>query len=298
MGIKGAFYNVAALAWMGAVVGAWITIDLGHTAPWLTFSDIPGGSTGGVAGAIGLSVAGWYLLDSLNRRRERSEWTEAGQQAGLRPVDDSGDTDGPRLTGTVDGRTVTTYRDKRKLSSGGESGGKWVTFTFGKAELAGPADEGLVVGAPGGSLSASIGTVRFDEMAERAAGMEGLVAAETGDLVLVGTSPAAIEALTDGLSGKALRAIRNLEVAAIGDASGVVATWAETRNEEMEGAGSSLAEYPVDNLVERVPGDEGTVTVETKDSIRDGDDFRRFVEGVVVIADAFEEATARTPPSG
>lgn len=299
MELKGALYNVAAFAWMAIVVGAWIAIDLGYTTPWLTFSDIPGGSTGGLAGVIGLSVAGWYAISSLNRRRERAEWTEAGQQAGLRPAPDTGDTEGPKLTGTVDGRTVTTYYDKRKLSSGGdEAGGRWVTFTFGEAELAGAMDEGILVGPTAGTLSANIGTIRFDEMAERAADMEGLVVAETGNLVLVGTSPTAVNALADGMSGKALRAMGNLEVAAIGDASGVVATWAETRNDEMEGAGGTLAEYPVDNLVESVPGDAATATVEITDAIRDGNDLRRFAEGVVAIADAFEAATARTRPSG
>lgn len=78
----------------------------------------------------------------------------------------------------------------------------------------------------------------------------------------------------------------------------MVSSWAEARNEEIEGVGSSIAEYPVDNLVERVPGDAATVTVETKASIRNGDELPRFAEGVVAIADAFEEATARTPATG
>ncbi|MEF8826208.1 MAG: hypothetical protein V5A27_07705, partial [Halapricum sp.] len=103
------------------------------------------------------------------------------------------------------------------------------------------------------------------------------------------------EAVADGLSGDALRAIRDLNIGSLGDASGVVANWAEARNEELEG---SIVEFPVDNLVERVPGDAATVTVETKSSIRDGDELRRFAEGVVAIADAFEEAAAHTPVSG
>lgn len=298
MDLKGALYKAAMFAWWAVVFGGWIAIDLGHTEPWLSFSDIPGGSMGGMAGAIVAGVAGWYVVSSLNERRERGEWQEAGRQAGLRPADDSGDTKGPELTGTVDGRTVTARYDKRKMKGTGEQEGRWVTFTLGEAELPGPADEGVVVGSAGGSVDAGVGTLDFDDMAETVSAAEGLVAAETGDLVLVGTSAATVEAVADGLSGKALRAIRDLSIVSLGDASGVVASWAEARNEELEGAGSSIAEYPVDNLVERVPGDAATVTVETKASIRDGDELRRFAEAVVAIADAFEEATARTPASG
>lgn len=125
--------------------------------------------------------------------------------------------------------------------------------------------------------------------------VDGLVAAETEDLVPVGTSAAVVEAVADGLSGDALRAINDLKIGSLGDASGVVTRWTEARNEELEG---SIVEFPVDGLVERVPGDAGTVTVETKASIRDGDELRRFAEAVVAIADAFEEATAHTPASG
>jgi hypothetical protein len=132
-------------------------------------------------------------------------------------------------------------------------------------------------------------------MAETAADVEGLVAGESGDLILVGTSSSAMEALAEGLSGRALRAIGELQIVSAGDASGVVARWAEARNEELEG---SNIEYPVENLVERVPGDAGTVTVETQAAMGDGDELRRFTEGVVAIADAFEESTARTPASG
>ena len=139
-----------------------------------------------------------------------------------------------------------------------------------------------------------VGTLDFDDMAETASAVEGLVAVESGDLMLVGTAAEPMEAVADGLSGDALRAIKELKFASIGDASGVVATWAEARNEELEG---SIAEYPVDNLVERVPGAAATVTVETKESIRDGDVLRRFATGVVAIADAFEAATTRTPAS-
>lgn len=293
MDLKQAFYTAASFAWMGLVVGAWISVDQGLTEPWLSFSDIPGGSTGGMAGVIGLSFAGWVVISTLNERHESGKWQAAGQQAGLRLAGDSNDMSGPDLTGTVDGRTFTARYDKRKR--GGGRGGSWVTFTFGEAALASPAEEGVVVGTAGGSVDAGVGTLDFDDMAGTVSAVEGLVAAETGDLVFVGTSAAVVEAVADGLSGDALRAVKDLKIGSLGDASGVVAMWAEARNEELEG---SIVEFPVDNLVERVPGDAGTVTVETKASIRDGDELRRFAEAVVTIADAFEEATAHTPASG
>ena len=296
MSLQGALYRAAMAVWMVLVFGAWIYVDLGYTEPFLSFSDVPGGSMGAFVGAMGVTVAGWVLISSVQQRREGVAWQEAGRRAGLRPADDSGSTSAPALTGTVNGRTITARYDKRKM--GGAEGGTWVTFTSGEAELAGPADEGVVVGTAGGRVDAGIGTLDFDEMADTASAAEGLVAVERGDLILVGTSTEAVEAVSSGLSGDALRAIRDLSVVSIGDASGVVARWAEARNEEMEGRGSSLAEYPVDNLVERVPGDATTVTVETKSSIRDGEVLRRFAEGVVAIADAFEEATARPPSSG
>lgn len=298
MNLTGAFYRAAAVAWMIVVFGAWIYVDSGYAGSSLSFSDVPGGSTGAFIGALVVTVAGWLVVGRLNDRREKDEWKEAGRQAGLQPANDSGETRGPELTGTIDGRTITAYYDKRKVGGSEESGGSYVTFTFGEAELGGPADDGVVAGSAGDKYSSGgVGTLDFQEMGETASAVEGLVTAETGDLVLVGTSTAAVEAVATDLSGEALRAIRDLEIASVGDASGVVTTWAEARNEEMEGVGSSLAEYPVDRLVGHIPGDAATVTVETRASIRDGDELRRFAEGSVAIADAFEGATARAPSS-
>ena len=90
MDLKGAFYRAATLAWMILVFGAWIYVDLGHAEPWLSFSDVPGGSIGAFAGALVATVAGWFVTSTLNERRERAEWQEAGRQAGLHPADDSG----------------------------------------------------------------------------------------------------------------------------------------------------------------------------------------------------------------
>ncbi|MEF8887777.1 MAG: hypothetical protein V5A30_08210 [Haloarculaceae archaeon] len=295
MGLKKTFYGAARLLWLALVFGAWVSLDQGYTEPWLSFSDIPGGSEGAVAIGIAAGLVGYLLISVLHRGAEHAEWEKTGQQAGLRPGGDAGDTSGPALTGTVDGRTVTASYDKRKKSSGGQ-GSTRVMFTLCEADLAGPTDQGVVVGRAGSTVDAGVGTIDFDEMAETVSAADGLVAAEAGGLVVLGTSPAAVEAVADGSSGDALRAVRGLEIAAVGDAAGIVGRWAEARNAELEAAGNSVGQHRVDNLVERVPGDPATVTVETRGSIRNGDVLRRFAEGAVATADAFEGATDHTPP--
>lgn len=294
MDLKRAFYRTAAAAWIILVFGAWIAVDAGYAGSSLSFSDVPGGSTGAFAGALVATVAGWVVIGYLEHRHEADQWQEVGQQAGFQPV---GSKSPQELTGTVDGRTVTVRYEKR-TRGGGEGGVSHVTFTFGGTELDGPVDDALVVGRAGEKVSVEdgVGTLKFDNMAENVSAVEGLVAAETEDLVLVGTSSGVVEAVADGLSGRALRAMRDLKIVSAGDASGVVARWAEARNKEFEEAGSSI-EYPVDNLTERIPGDATTVSAEIETSIGDSDELRRFAEGVVAIADAFEEASARTPAS-
>ncbi|QLG49279.1 hypothetical protein [Natrinema halophilum] len=289
MDLKGAFLKTAAVVWMILLFGTWIYVDAGYAGSTLSFSEVPGGSMGAFVGAMIITIAGWRVIGNLQYQHEADQWREVGQQAGLQPT---GSGSPPKLTGTVDGRTVTARFEKHQVSGSEEGGGRLVTFTFADAELAGPADEGLVVGTAGERVRAhnGVGTLDFDDLYETASAA-GLVAAETEDLVLVGTSSAVVEAVVDGLSGRALHAIRDLQIVSAGDASGMVAEWAEARNDQMEGVGSSLAEHPVDNLVELVPGDAATVTVETKAAIQDGDELRRFAEGTVAIADAFEDAS-------
>ena len=296
MDLRDVLFQAATAAWMLLVVGAWMFVDAGYAEPTLSFSEIPGGSVGGMAGALVAVFAGATIIGKVRQRDEASDWREAGQQAGLRPADDETP---PALTGTVDGRTLTARYERRQRGGSTEGEVRWVPFTEADADLLSPAEAGLIVGTAGGDIHVEdgVGTLDFDDVAETASAADGLVAAETGDLVLVGTSSAAVEAVSDGLSGKALRAIGDLNIVSAGDASDVVARWAEARNEELEEAGSSVVEYPVDNLVERVPGDATTVTVEMQGSIQDGDELKRFAEGVVAIADAFEEATSPTATS-
>jgi hypothetical protein len=294
MGLKKAFYSAARLTWVAFVAGAWVSLDQGYTEPWLSVSDIPGGSTGVAAFGVVLALVGYLSISFLHRGAEQADWVEAGRQAGLRRSEDSGNTSGPTLTGTVSGRTVTASYDTRKISSGDE-GSMRVTFTLCGAKLAVPTDDGVVVGKAGETVDAGVGTIDFDEIADSVSTTEGLVAVRTVDLVFLGTSAPAVEADADGPSGAALRAVRDLKIASIGDGSGAIAGWAESRNEEFEG---SIFGFPVENFVERIPGDATTGTVETQAAIRDGDELGRFAEGVLAFTDAFEEATKRPPASG
>ena len=289
MGLKKALYGAGRLIWVGLVAGVWVSLDQGYTEPWLSFTDIPGGSVG--AGVIGVvaALAGYLYISSLLEEVEQSEWKKAGQQVGLRQSEPGGNTSGPTLSGTVDGRSVTASYDKRKMSSGNE-GNRRVTFTRCGAELTGPADEGVVVGRAGETVDAGVGTIDFDEIAESVSATEGLVAIETGELVFIGTSAPAAEAVADGPSGDALGAVRDLEIASIGDASGAIADWAQARNEGFEG---SVFGFPVENFLERIPGHAAAGTVEIQAAIRDGDELGRFAEGVVAITNAFEKATER-----
>lgn len=95
-----------------------------------------------------------------------------------------------------------------------------------------------------------------------------------------------------------LRASEDLHVAAVGDASSGVTASTELY-EELEWNGSRRAEHIVGDLVEDVPGDAVTVAIETKGQrrIQNGDELRRLAEEGVVIADAFEAATARIQSS-
>lgn len=173
-------------------------------------------------------------------------------------------------------------------------------FTYVDAELAAQAEEGVVFGNPARRDRRSMGNVDFDRFAETVSDMQGLFATTRGNLFLMGTSPAAVEAVADVASGEALRASKDLNVVAVGDASSVVAAWTEAIRKGIEWEGSWKAENSVDNLVDDVPGDAATVTIETRGQkpIRDGDELRRLAEGAVAISDAFEAATARMPPSG
>lgn len=137
----------------------------------------------GFVAAMAAVVAGWLVLSTLHQRHERAEWQEAGKQAGLRTADNGSP---PELTGTVNGRSVTARYERRTIGTTNEQGGTVVTFTLGDAALAGPADDGLVVGRAGGHVDAGVGTIVFDGMAETVSAAEGLVSAESGDLVFGG----------------------------------------------------------------------------------------------------------------
>jgi hypothetical protein len=287
MDLKRGLVSLFTLVWTALAFGAWIYVDQGFAEPFLSVADVPGGSTGAFVGAMVAAVAGWVVLGSVYRRLERADWKQTGREAGLRPA---GSGSPPELTGTVDGRTVRARLEKRTVS-GTEGSTRQVPYTVVEAELDGPADHGLVGGPADGDIDANIGTLAFEAVVENANLADDLVAVEEQGLVVAGTAETAVRALATGTMGDALRSDDQLNLLSVGDGARVVTSFAEAHNAEMEGVGRSLAEYPVDNLVEELPGDAATATVETDAHIQDGDVLRGQAAAVVAIADVFEEAT-------
>ena len=305
MDLNKVFYRVALATWIVLVIGASLSIAEGYAEPWLTISDFPGGSDGALAATIGVVLAGVVVIGFLERRDETKQWEAAGRQAGLSPVEDGSSDGASELTGSIDGRPVTARHEKRRekqgnegrqsLTSGGEGTGTvLVTYTVVEAELSDAADGGVIAAPPirGGGSAGGSGMLEIGDTAETDSGMEGVFTVAEDGLFLMGTPPAAVEAVSEGLSGRALRAIRDLQIVAVGDASGVAARLTE----EVDG-GSMFGLGMGDAILKDIPSDETRVYVETMASIRDGDELRRFAEAAVAVADAFEEANTRTSAS-
>jgi hypothetical protein len=291
MDLKKVFYRVALATWVVLVIGAGFSVSEGYTEPWLTISDFPGGSNGALAATIGTVLAGVVVIGFLERRDEAKQWEAAGRQAGLSPVGDGSSDGALELAGSIDGRPVTVRYEYRReeqgnegrhqsVRSGGDTSTRRVTYTIVEVELSGAADGGVI---------ASPASLGIGDTSETDSGAEGVFTVAEDGLFLMGTPQAAVEAVNEGVSGKALRAIRDLQIVTVGDASDVAARLTE------EVDGRSMFGIGVEDVIAKdIPKDETTVYVETMASIRDGDELRRFAEGAVAVADAFEEATART----
>ena len=295
MDARKVLFRVGLATWIVLVIGAALAISEGYTEPWLTISDFPAGSTGALAATIGAVLAGVVVIASLDRRDDAKQWEAAGRQAGLSLVGDGSSDDAVELTGSIDGRPVTARYEHRREGSGREGRSsegytERVTYTIVEAELSGAADGGVIALPPtrGGGSAGGSGLLGTGNASETDSGAEGVFTVAEDDLVLMGTPRAAVEAVSDGQSGRALRAIRDLQVVAVGDASGV----ADRLTQEV--GGSMFGFGMADAIFGDIPKDETMVYVETKASIKDGDELRRFAEGAVAVADAFEEATART----
>lgn len=289
MDLKGALLNVALLGVFLLAFGAWIAVDLGYTEPYLSMADVPGGSIGGMVAAIGAFVAGVVAVGYVKRHHESDQWTAAGRAAGLEPT---GTDTPPELTGTVDGRPVPARVERRTRTVDPEGVTRRIPYTIVEADLRQPATHGLIAGRAGDRIEASdVGSLQLDAMVENHSVSSDIVAVAEAGLVVVGTTAAPVDTLASGPIGDALRANEHLNLVAVGNARRVVTEFAEAHNAEMEGLGSSLAEYPVDNLLERFPTDAGTVTIETQAFLQNGDALRGHADAAVTSADLFESAT-------
>ncbi|MFQ3294941.1 MAG: hypothetical protein ACI8VE_002022 [Natrialbaceae archaeon] len=235
------------------------------------------------------------VIGFLERRTLAKQWEAAGRQAGLSPVGGGSSDSASELRGSIDGRPVTARYEHRREGAGREGRSsegytERVTYTIVEAELSGAADGGVIAfpASRGGGSAGGSGMLGSGNTSETDSGAEGVFTVAEDDLFLMGTPPAAVKAVGDGQSGRALRAIRDLQDAAVGDASGVAARLTGEAEGSLFGFGMG------DAILQDIPRDETTVYVETKAFIRDGDELRRFAEGAVAVADAFEEATDRT----
>jgi len=296
MGLLKASLEAAKWALVALILGVGIVVGSGNAQPYLSPSDIPGGPRATFAGMIVGVVVVIAVVGFLQERVRDDQWEAAGRHAGLqpanggiRPIGKGLATNLPDLTGTVDGVPVTARTERHKVHTSSEGGSNWVRYTLVEAELSGPTDEGAIVGGGSGPIDARRGNVDVEAAVEDDSAA-GLASAETGDFAVLGSSEAAVQALTAEPVAEALGSLEKLDHVYVGDASRVVASYGETLDEAMEG---SFFEFPVDSLVERVPADAETVTIETKDLILNVHEFRRHVLAAVAIANAFEKATAR-----
>lgn len=291
MGLLKALLEAMKWVLVALILGVGITVGSGNAEPYVSPSAIPGGPEATFAGMFVGVVAVVLVVGQLQEVIRGDEWEAAGRHAGLQPEGNGGLRSLPDVSGTVDGVAVTARTEKHTVNTGGEGGSTTVRYTLVEAELPGPADDGVIVGRTGdGRMRAERGEVDVDDVVEHLSADEGLVTAETGDLSAVGTSEPAVQAVINGPAGKATRSLEKLDLAHVGDAAAVVASYAETQNEELE---DSVFEFPVERLADPVPGDAATVTIETKDLVLNVEEFRRLVVAVVAIADAFAEATVR-----
>lgn len=293
MGLKVAGLEAVKWVLVALILGVGILAGSGQAQPYISPADIPGGPPGTLAGMLVGVLVVVYGINYFQEDITGDHWEAAGRSAGLQPTDGGGLMRLPDLTGTVDGRAVTARTERHKRNSAGEGGSTEVRYTLIEAELSEPADEGVLVGGTGARMRAKRGRIDFEDTVENGPAAGALVTAETGEHTVVGTSAAVTQAVTDGAPAEALAALETLNIAYVGDAAGVFESYGEARNEELA---ESIFEYPVAELVDRVPGNATTVTLETRDLLLNVDEFRRHVLAAVAIANAVEAATDRQAP--
>lgn len=268
---RSARYDLAKLAWGLLAVGVPVLVYAEGLPPHVPPSRLPGGPVQAVPVGIALALLGGVVVTV----RKTMAWKAAGRRADLAPEGSGGLYRKPDLAGSVHGRPVRA-RAVTLHTGAGASSRQGTTHTRVEAVLDGDAAVGLVVTPAAGG--------RTSRMTRRFAVDTGDASVRDDELAAVGPEAVAREVLS-GRSREALLALEEPTLVFAGDAADALA-------DTLGDAGSSLG----DSLLERsaaahVPDDPGTVTVEKRGLVLDGDALARRAEAVAAVAETFEDAT-------
>lgn len=275
---KKTVYDLGLMGWAMLSAGFFISAYTGNAEPYVSPSQLPGeGAPYLFGGVVGAWLLGAFVVDRLKTR----DWKAAGRAAGLTP--DSGGLLGkPDLTGRIGGRAVRARTIKRKTGSGGDDGGSnKSTFTVVEADLAAPADDGLILGRAAGG--ASQGTAEFGDTS---------VSTETFDdgTWAIGADEASVRDLMTGRVRTAFETLGDVDGMLVGDAAAVLTEGADEATDSR--IGGFLAGSIASAIADKLSGDASTVTLETKGMVLDPKRLEQQAEAVAAVADAFEDATA------
>lgn len=263
---RSTLYGVARAAWVVVVAAAGALVYSGRAAPYVTLADLPVGSSRAVAGLVAVALAGLYAVDRLKVR----DWRTTGEAAGLHPRGGGLLRGTPQLVGSVGGRPV---RARTVTRSGDGPLSRSTTYTVVEADLQAPATEGLILlwGDAGGAGL----TGEYPELS---------VTDLDGAFAAVGREALA-RRIVASRAGNALRELRPPGAMYVGDVGALLAE--ATGDPADAGLVGLLGDSPGDEL----PGDAGTVSMETKGLLLDDETLERQAAAVAAVADAFESAT-------
>lgn len=297
MGVGKKLLAAAKPVWFVVVAGATITVYSGQAEPYVSPSALPEGPAFMFGSAAAVLIAGWLVIAALESTVGQRGWVQAGRKAGFTP-ESSGLAGRPDLTGTIQGRTVRARTITRKGASHAEGGTNKQTLTIVEAELASPCEAGLVL-APADDGSIRAGSTKLSLEADALAAAEAdLTVVEDGSMTVLSDDEALVEAVRSSSGASTVRGLDGVTVYA-GDAAGLFSQALEVPEAEASGLGGwiqgKMADKAEEAIVDRIPADASTVSLEAQGLVLDGSRLRRQAEAVAAIADAVDEAPSSRP---
>lgn len=274
---KSTLYQGGLFVWAGLSAAAVILVYTGNAKPVVAPSQIPGDPWYAFVVVAALWLVGGVVVGHLRRRA----WKRMGKETGLTP-ESGGLFAAPDLTGTVRGRPVRAHTVTRKRS-GGESGSTSVTFTVVEAELAGPVEDGVLLGrredgGAAGTVDLGDTSLAFESLDERFVAI-----GDGGGLAGAALSTRARNALLD---------LDEVDHLSVGDPTGAMASAVP----DMSGSlvGDAIQSRIESRIADELVGGASTVTHRTKGTLLDGASLERQVTAVVAVADAVDGNAERT----